>query len=129
MSKQATAKRPSTDEYLRLVTPQPPSGTLINAILEHADVRHDLGEGRVLLRLSQRGIRKAAIRRRLGREAARLEEVSLVWDDDAGQIVRVCDDAECRGQVDWAEPSEDDRFELTEAGLAYLASFEAEWRP
>ncbi|HWF78522.1 MAG TPA: hypothetical protein VN694_15255 [Caulobacteraceae bacterium] len=129
MPKQAAAKRPSTDEYLRLVTPQPPSGALINAILEHADVRHDLGEGRVLLRLSRRGIRKAAIRRRLGREATRLEEVSLVWDDEAGQIVRVCDDAESSGQVDWAEPSESDRFELTEAGLAYLANFEAEWRP
>jgi hypothetical protein len=111
------------------VTPQPPSGALINAILEHADVRHDLGEGRVLLRLSRRGIRKAAIRRRLGREAGRLEEVSLVWDDEAGQIIRVCDDAESSSQVDWAEPSESDRFELTEAGLAYLASFEAEWRP
>jgi len=126
MPKRAAANRyPSTDEYLRLVTPQPPSGALINAILEHADVRQELGAGRVVLRLSARGIRKAAIRRRLGREARRLEEVSLVWDDEAGQIVQVCDAADRDGARHWTadEPSELDRFELTEAGLAYVESF------
>ena len=131
MSKQAAAKRHAiTDEYFRLVTPQPPSGALINAILEHADVRQELGAGRVMLRLSQRGIRKAAIRRRLGREARRLEEVSLVWDDEAGQIVQVCDAADGDGHDHWTagEPSELDSFELTEAGLAYVESFAAEHR-
>ena len=128
MSKLAAKRYPSTDEYLRLVTPQAPSGALINAILEHADIRQELGAGRVVLRLSQRGIRKAAIRRRLGREARRLEEVSLVWDDEAGQILQVCDAADCDGRAHWTadEPSELDRFELTEAGLAYLAEFEAD---
>jgi hypothetical protein len=125
MSKHAAKRFPSTDDYLKLATPQPPSGALINAILEHADIRQELGGGRVVLRLSGRGIRKAAIRRRLGREARRLEEVSLVWDDEAGQIVQVCDQADGDGRDPWAadEVSEFDQFELTEAGLAYLANF------
>lgn len=130
MPRHAAAKRPSADEYFRLVTPQPPSGALINAILEHADIREDLGAGRVMLRLSARAIRKAAIRRRLGREARRLEEVFLVWDDEAGQIIQICDAADDDGHDYWtaAEPSESDRFELTEAGLAYVASFAADGR-
>lgn len=128
MPRRAAANRYPADEYLRLVTPQPPSGALINAILEHADIRQELGAGRVVLRLSRRGIRKAAIRRRLGREARRLEEVSLVWDDEAGQIVQICDAADDDGHDYWTagEPSELDRFELTEAGLAYVASFAAD---
>jgi hypothetical protein len=128
MPRHAAKRYPSTDEYFRLATPQPPSGALINAILEHADIRQEIGAGRVVLRFSQRGIRKAAIRRRLGREARRLEEVSLVWDDEAGQIIEVCDAADGDGRDHWTvgEPSELDRFELTDAGLAYVTRFAAE---
>ncbi|HEX3408566.1 MAG TPA: hypothetical protein VHS81_15140, partial [Caulobacteraceae bacterium] len=61
MPRHAAKRYPSTDEYFRLATPQPPSGALINAILEHADIRQEIGAGRVVLRFSQRGIRKAAI--------------------------------------------------------------------
>ena len=130
MPKQAAAKRPSTDEYLKAVTPQPPSGALINAILEHADIREDIGAVRIMLRLSRKRIRNAGIRRRLGREGRRLGEVSLVWDDEAGQLLQVCDAADADARRHWTagEPSELDTFELTEAGLAYVASFAGEGR-
>ena len=49
MARRAAAKRPSVDEYLAFfAAPQPPSGALINTILEHADIRQDLGDGMVL---------------------------------------------------------------------------------
>jgi hypothetical protein len=126
MARRTAAKRPSVDEYLQLwAPPPPPSGALINAILEHADIRQELGGGKVMLRLSQRRSNNRAVRRGLGKQAGRLGQVSLVWDEDDGQIVSVCDGAEPAGADGWNEPSELDRFELTEAALAYIASFES----
>ena len=126
MARRADAKRPSVDEYLAFfAAPQPPSGALINAILEHADIRQDLGDGMVMLRLSQRRINNREVRRGLGKQAERLRQMSLVWDEDDGQIVQVCDGAPPEGVGGWNEPSELDRFELTEAALAYIANFES----
>jgi hypothetical protein len=126
MARRAAAKRPSVDEYLEFfAAPAPPSGALINAILEHADIRQELGGGKVVLRLSQRRINNRAVRRGLGKQAGRLGQVSLVWDEDDGQIVSVCDGAEPADVGGWNEPSELDRFELTEAALAYVANFES----
>ena len=50
--------------------------------------------------------------------------MSLVWDEDDGQIISVCDGAAPADADAWNEPSELDRFELTEAALAYIADFE-----
>jgi hypothetical protein len=125
MARRAAAKRPSVDGYLKfLATPSPPSGALINAILEHADIRQELGDGKVVLSLSQRRINNRIVRRGLGKQAARLGQVSLVWDEGDGQIVRVWDGAKPADIGGWIEPSELDRFELTEAALAYVADFE-----
>jgi hypothetical protein len=129
MAKRAATKRPSVDEYLELfAAPQPPSGALINAILEHADIRQELGGGRVVLRLSERRANHRAVRRGLGKRAERLHEMSLVWDEDDGQVLQVCDGAETADVGGWNEPSELDRFELTEAALAYVARFESDRR-
>ena len=126
MSRRTAAKRPSVDEYLQLFNaPAPPSGALINAILEHADIRQELGDGMVVLRLSQRRINHRNVRRGLGRQADRLRQMSLVWDEDDGQIVQVCDGAEPEDVGGWSESSELDRFELTEAALDYIANFES----
>jgi hypothetical protein len=129
MKRAAAAKRTSTpiDECLKLIAPPPPpSGALINVLLEHADIRHDIGQGMVLLRLSRQRLRDLDLRRSMGREARRLKDLSVVWDEEAGQIVRVCDDAEQGPPNDWTdhEPSELDGFELTQAALAYVADFE-----
>ena len=129
MAKRAAAKFPSVDEYLELfAAPAPPSGALINAVLEHADIRQEIGGGRVVLRLSERRANHRLVRRGLGKQAAQLGRMALVWDEENGQIVQVCDDGVAGGGAGWNEPSELDRFELTEAALAYVAQFEAEQR-
>jgi len=125
MTRRAAPKRPSVDEYLHFfAAPPAPSGALVNALLEHADIRHELGDGKVLLRLSQRKLNNRLVRRGLGKRADRLAEMSLVWDEEDGQIVSVFDGAETVQAESWNEPSELDRFELTEAALAYVAQFE-----
>jgi hypothetical protein len=131
MAKRAAAKRPSVDEYLELFAasaPQPPSGALINAILEHADIRQEIGDGRVVLRLSERRANRRDVRRGLGRQGARLSQMSLIWDEDDGQILQVCDGSDAADSSAWNQPSELDRFELTEAALAYIAQFESDQR-
>lgn len=66
-----------------------PSGELIDAVLQLADVREDLGGGRVLHRLSAKQARTRRVRDALGRDAARAAEVSVVWDEREGQLFRV----------------------------------------
>jgi hypothetical protein len=71
---------------------QPPSGALINVILEYADIQQDLGGDRCILRLSARRMKDPVIKAILGREAKRLANVSILWDEQEGEIVRVRDD-------------------------------------
>ena len=99
----------------------PPSGDLINAILQYADVMQDMGGERTLLRLSPQRMADPVIVGLLGREAPRLAEVSILWDDAEDEIFRVLDAG--RGdhlQVVAAEPMQEDAFELTDEALAYL---------
>jgi hypothetical protein len=115
---------------LQLVAPAvaaPPSAELINVILEYADVQQDVGAGRLILRLSQRRMRDPVIRRRLGREAPRLAAVSILWDDEASQMIRLYDEARPSDEADWAfDPdAELDTFELTDAALTYIARYAA----
>jgi hypothetical protein len=103
---------------------QAPSSALINAILEYADIQHPLGGGRVILRLSPKRMKDPVIKASLGREAKRLADVSVLWDEEEGTLIRVLDDAaEAEPSMDFEDdPSELDSFELTEAALAYIAS-------
>ncbi|HEY3799179.1 MAG TPA: hypothetical protein VGL58_12570 [Caulobacteraceae bacterium] len=116
--------RRNAAKYPPIVVPftAPPSAALINAILEHADIRHDLGDGRALLRISQARAAKRDMRQLLGRETPRLKDISILWDDDEDEMIRVCDDAGAEAPED---VSDDDTFELTEAALAYIADFQA----
>lgn len=98
----------------------PPSGELISAVLQYADVTSDLGGGRTLLRLSVRRRDDAVIRASLGREAARLADVAVIWDEDEDEIFRVLDAA--AGDALAPLPEEEEaRFALTPMALAYLA--------
>lgn len=102
--------------------PSPPSGALINVILEYADIQYEAGGGRMVLRLSQRRMKDPVIRSILGREARRLHDISIVWDDEEGEIISVQDAA---AGTDAPLPVSDrmnelDTFELTEAALAYI---------
>ena len=93
---------------------QTPSSNLINVVLEHADLRDDLGGGRTLMRLSPERLSDPRIRLQLGAEAARAVDVAVIWDDREDQIFRVLDGASAR----------EDRFVLTPAAEAYIAAYD-----
>ncbi len=103
----------------------PPSGELINAVLQYADVSTDMGGGRTLYRLSARRMADPVITGPLGREAPRLADVGVVWDEVEDEIFRVLD-AALGDRLDETpagpDPREEPRFELTAAALAYLAA-------
>jgi hypothetical protein len=95
----------------------PPSGALLNAILSYADISEDIGGGLTVLRVSARRMNDAVITDMLGREAARLADVSILWNDDQSEIQCVLDAAIPTGIEDmWSEP----QFELTDLAMAYL---------
>ena len=105
---------------------QPPSGALINVILEYADIQQELGADRYILRLSARRMKDPVIKEILGREAKRLADVSILWDEQEGEIIRVRDDAapdEPLFEI-VVDSRELDTFELTEAALAYVSRFQ-----
>ena len=99
-----------------------PSGALISAVLSYADVQVDMGGGKVMLRMSQDRATDPVIRKPLGREAARLGEVSVIWDEREDQIFRIIDSARGHGRLAVVEapPIGEPVFELTPAALAYL---------
>ena len=103
----------------------PPSGELINAVLQYADVSTDMGGGRTLYRLSARRMADPVITGPLGREAPRLADVGVVWDEVEDEIFRVLD-AALGDRLDEVpagpDTREEPRFELTAAALAYLAA-------
>jgi hypothetical protein len=102
--------------------PSPPSGALINVILEYADIQYGAGAGRVVLRLSQRRTKDPVIKSILGRETKRLQDISIVWDEEESEIISV-QDAAAGTDTPWSpieRADELDTFELTEAALAYI---------
>jgi hypothetical protein len=101
---------------------QAASGALINAVLAYADIQLDMGGGKLMLRMSPERMADPVIRRPLGREAARLGEISVIWDEREDQIFRIIDSAYGRGHLAVVEPPPIDEpvFELTPAALAYL---------
>ena len=95
----------------------PPSGALLNAILCYADISEDVGGGLTILRVSARRMHDRVITDLLGREAARLADVSILWNDNQSEIHAVLDAATPTGVEDlWDEP----QFELTDLAQAYL---------
>ncbi len=96
---------------------------LIDALLENADLRHELGGGRTLLRLSASAMTKARRTAALGEDVARLADMAVIWDERDGVLVRVLDGGP---QVSTSSASEtggsaEDRFELTDQALDYIA--------
>ncbi len=100
----------------------PPSGRLINAVVQHADLIKDLGSNRSLMRVSSRRSRDPRIANALGREARRLPEIAVIWDDEEDQIVRVLDEGAGDGVASASdmEPLGEADVELTGDALAYL---------
>jgi hypothetical protein len=101
---------------------QAPSGALINAILGYADIQLDMGGGKMMLRMSEERLTDPVIRKALGREAARLSDISVIWDEREDQIFRIIDSAPGRSHLAVVEapPIDEPTFALTPAALAYL---------
>ncbi len=77
-------------------TVAPVNSAMVSAVLDFADIHRDLGGGRTLRRISHERAARADIFLLLGRDAERVTDIGLVWNDREDQIVRVTDDAELR---------------------------------
>lgn len=105
----------------------PPSSRLINTVLEHADLRDDMGGGRVLLRLSPEALAMRDFSC-LGAEAAQLGGVAILWDEIEDQIVRIMDGRNSLFQPTLAAsnaappPADEPLFALTPEAEAYIAA-------
>ena len=126
--RRSTAK-PTAAKRKPILRTAPPSGELVNAVIQYADLIKDMGGGRSMLRLSDRRRSDPVICEPLGREAPRLADVAVIWDDEQDQIVRVLDAARgeaTRGDAGVSQtgmkPFGEERVELTADALAYLAA-------
>lgn len=115
----------------------PPSAELINMVLEHADLRDDLGGGRVMLRMSPMLLADKGVRLALGDEAERAGDVAVIWDNREDEIFRVLDGGappmapvpaemsanwdEEPEELNFDDPEDEPQFVLTPAALQYLA--------
>ena len=75
--------------------PRPPvlPGVVVDAVLRFHDEEHDQGGGRTLLRLSQRRLRDRDVAQALGELAPRAARVSILWNENEAQIIRVLEAA------------------------------------
>jgi hypothetical protein len=68
-------------------------GIVVDAVLRFHDEEQDQGAGRTLLRLSQRRLRDREIRAALGELTERAANVSILWNEREGEIIRVLEAA------------------------------------
>ena len=108
----------------------PPTGDLIDTVLEHADLRDDMGGGRIMLRLSPDRLAEPKVRKGLDAAAVRrLADLAIIWDEREDALFRVLDGAPPPlAIVERSEPDEDDQFVLTPAALAYIAQSQSRGR-
>ncbi|HEV2531911.1 hypothetical protein [Phenylobacterium sp.] len=66
---------------------------VVDAVLRFHDEEQDQGAGRTLLRLSQRRLRDKELRAALGELTQRAANVSILWNEREGEIIRVLEAA------------------------------------
>jgi hypothetical protein len=99
----------------------PPSAALIDLVLACADLRDDLGGGRLLLRLGPERLADPELRARAGAEAARMGDVAVIWDEIDDVIFRVLDGGPPPLTLVAASSEQDgDHFTLTPKALEYI---------
>ena len=74
----------------------PVNAPMISAVLAFAALHRDRGAGRTLMRISHERAARADVILLLGRDAERVVDLGLVWNDREDQIIRIIDDAELR---------------------------------
>ncbi|MDP3854971.1 hypothetical protein [Phenylobacterium sp.] len=75
---------------------QPASPAMIDQVITHADVAVRLSGGRLKLRISTGMIERLQAQGRLDESAHRLADLTVVWDEQEGQVLNVRDDARLR---------------------------------
>lgn len=68
-------------------------GSVIDAVLRFHDEAQDQGSGRTLLRLSEKRLRAPEVKKALGKLARRAANVSILWNEDESEIIRVLEAA------------------------------------
>ncbi len=123
----------------------PPSAMLLNVVLEYADLRDDMGGGRVMLRFSPMRLAQPDIQAMLADETERAGDVAVIWDEREDEIFRVLDGGAAAPTLATLESQpepftyetamdepeaagEDDHFVLTPAALRYLTESAARKR-
>ena len=82
----------------------PASTQMIDQVITHADVAVRMSGDRLKLRLSADMIEKLQAQGKLGADAARLADLTVVWDEGEGQVITVRDDGRLRDAANrWAE--------------------------
>lgn len=82
----------------------PASAEMIDQIIIHADVAVRQAGGRLKLRLSAEMIEELQLQGKLGPEAGRLADLTVIWDETEGQVLTVRDDARLRdAAARWAD--------------------------
>ena len=66
---------------------------VVDAVLRFHDEEQEQGAGRTLLRLSQERLRQSEVRAALGALCARAANVSILWNEREGEIIRVLEAA------------------------------------
>lgn len=82
----------------------PANADMIEQVITHADVMVRQSGGRMKLRLTHGMIAALQAEGRLGADAARLADLTVIWDETEGQVVTVRDDARLRdAAARWAD--------------------------
>ena len=82
----------------------PASAEMIDQVITHADVAVRQSGGRLKLRISPEMIEALQAQGKLGAEAHRLADLTVIWDEAEGQVLTVRDDARLRdAAARWAD--------------------------
>ena len=94
------AYRPFRPRYARPARPAPAyerpaplPAAVVDAVLRYHDEAQDQGAGRTLLRLSARRLSEREVKTALGALTARAANVSILWNEREGEIIRVLEAA------------------------------------
>ena len=80
-----------------------PSQSVVAAVLQFADLREEHEDGRVTLRFSAARLEREDMALLLGEARDRARDVSIVWDEAEGEMVRVIDLAPLRAGREGAD--------------------------
>ena len=100
----------------------PASAEMIDQVITHADVAVRQSGGRLKLRISAGMIETLQTQGKLGPDARRLADLTVIWDEAEGQVLTVRDDARLRDAAarwaDWDALFDEESFRPLNAAAA-----------